>query len=527
MVLQKLKQKLGKAVDPLFGSHLTSSRPSATELSAVDLALPEMSVEQEVYQYRKQRGVNLGSWFVQERWICESTFRYAQLPGQSDLDIARGRNAKEVLEEHWDRWVQEDDWRWLREHGFNSVRIPIGYYHLCGVDPSVIVDTDFQSYGQVYAGAWSRITQAIETAHRHGIGVLIDLHAAPGKQNPDAHAGTSEPAKFFAERRHRTHCTRILCSLVANLSKFAISHSPPLPNIVGVELLNEPRPSSDDELMKWYTTTIKELRHIDGSIPIYVGDCWRLDQYANYINSLFASHRVTGLLALDHHLYRCFTDSDTHASASEHALALRERTPGGFSNAAEKLGRAYGGLVVGEWSAALNPRSLRGEENEVKNYVLAQLDLYEKTCAGWWFWTYKKEKRPDRGWCLLDAVNAGVFPRKIGMTATKWVSGDEARRENVREKTGKQAYDNHCGHWSQYPGQYEHERFAVGYLEGWNDAYQFLGSGVGSGSVSEVGFVAARANRRGVSESRSYWEYEHGFLQGVGAARRDFEEQYC
>ena len=49
----------------------------------------------------------------------------------------------------------------------------IGYYHLCGADPSVIKGTDFQSYGDVFGGAWSRITRAIETAYRHGIGVLI------------------------------------------------------------------------------------------------------------------------------------------------------------------------------------------------------------------------------------------------------------------------------------------------------------------------------------------------------------------
>lgn len=34
-------------------------------------------------------------------------------------------------------------------------------------------DTDFADKGEVFAGAWSRITTAIATAHRHGLGVLI------------------------------------------------------------------------------------------------------------------------------------------------------------------------------------------------------------------------------------------------------------------------------------------------------------------------------------------------------------------
>lgn len=336
------------------------------------------------------------------------------------------------------------------------------------MDSSVLTGTDFQGYSNVFSGAWSRITRAIETAYRHGMGVLIgasvgrmfvriddvdvckDLHAAPGKQNADAHSGTSNEPKFFSDRHCRTHTTQILCSLAVNLAKFANSHSPPLPNVIGIELLNEPRPTSDDELKKWYTATIKELRHIDGNIPIYVGDCWRIDSYAAYMNSLFDSRRVSGLVALDHHLYRCFTDSDIHTSANEHARALRDRMPDVFSRVAEKLGRVHGGLIVGEWSAALNPGSLMGEEDEVKNYVSAQLELYERYCAGWYFWTYKKQQRPDAGWCLIDAVEAEVFPPKVGMTAKKWPCGDERRREDVKEAMGRQAHGGYDGIGERY-----------------------------------------------------------------------------
>ena len=338
----------------------------------------------------------------------------------------------------------------------------------------------------------------------------------------------------------RRHTTQILCSLVANLVQFSNTHSPVLPNVVGIELLNEPRPSSDEELQEWYAATIKELRHIDGSnIPIYMGDCWRIDAYAGFISKL---GRVSGLVALDHHLYRCFTDSDIHASANDHARALRDRMPDVFSRVAEKLGRAHGGLVVGEWSAALNPRSIRGEAEEVKNYVSAQLELYERHCAGWWFWTYKKQRRPDAGWCLLDAVDAGVFPPRVGMTATKWPCGDEERREDVKEAEGRQAYggyavlsiglklklsDGHVAYWTQYPGRYEHERFAGGFSDGWDDGYQFLLSGVHAGRVSELGFVLARARGRVSGASGTYWEYEHGYVQGARAARHDFVQTFC
>lgn len=97
------------------------------------------------YRYRKQRGVNLGtqnnlqsrwfitfescqgSWFVLERWITEQPFQAASSPGQSDLDVARGSNAKEILERHWDTWITEVDWSWIADRGINAVRIPVSH----------------------------------------------------------------------------------------------------------------------------------------------------------------------------------------------------------------------------------------------------------------------------------------------------------------------------------------------------------------------------------------------------------------
>lgn len=76
-----------------------------------------------MYRYRSTHSL-LGSWFVLERWITGGPYRYAREPAQSDLDVALGEHAKDILESHWDTWIIDDDWRWIAEHGFNAVRIP-------------------------------------------------------------------------------------------------------------------------------------------------------------------------------------------------------------------------------------------------------------------------------------------------------------------------------------------------------------------------------------------------------------------
>ena len=79
--------------------------------------------------------VYVGSWFTLERWISGMPFGQAADLAQSDLDVAKGRDAKRILEEHWDTWISDADWVWLAQHGFNTVRIPVSFSNrmLCSI----------------------------------------------------------------------------------------------------------------------------------------------------------------------------------------------------------------------------------------------------------------------------------------------------------------------------------------------------------------------------------------------------------
>lgn len=257
----------------------------------------------------------------------------------------------------------------------------------------------------------------------------VDLHAAPGKQNRDAHSGTSSPEPQFFKKKNMAHTARVLCSLLAHLSSFAQSQSPPLHNVVGVELINEPQPDNHNaELQKWYIDTANSLQKVDPRMPVYIGDAWRTDEYAGFIEANAQS--TTSTFILDHHLYRCFTQQDTSTPAWQHSKNLRDPqagTPQLFARVTQKLEEAGGALIVGEWSGALNPGSLHGVTNEIevrKDYIAAQLALYERYCAGYFFWTYKKEHAGDKGWSFRDAVGAGVFPSHVGTRS------DQMRKAN-------------------------------------------------------------------------------------------------
>ncbi|KAF9218682.1 glycoside hydrolase [Gyrodon lividus] len=390
-----------------------------------------------------------GSWFVLERWITDTPFRYAAAPGQSDLDVAKGSHAKETLERHWDSWITGKDFEWLASRGINAVRIP-------GLE-------------EIFQGAWPRLVKAVETAQLHGIGILFDLHSAPGKQNQDSHSGTSSPrVSFFGNRSNLKLTIRVLHTLVSAIRSLRSEHDPPIKNVIGIELT-------------------------DNSTPV-------------------AQHSAS------------LTDPNTS-------------TPQTFARVAGMLEDAGGGLVVGEWSGALNPGSLHGpinEHEERKRYIAAQLNLFERHCAGWFFWTYKKQQPGDQGWSFRDAVEADVFPNFVGMHPTKNVPVDDTDRVGRKGAALSRAVGQHASYWAQYPGHYEHWRFEKGYNQGWGDAYQFLlNKAITKDAVCELGFKGSwrkkRVHEHGTESgfSNNVWEYEHGFEQAIRDANLDFQDTYC
>jgi aryl-phospho-beta-D-glucosidase BglC (GH1 family) len=245
----------------------------------------------------------------------------------------------------------------------------------------------------------------------------------------------------------------MLLSLLSHLNHFLYTHNPPLPNFIGIELLNEPHPGSDTALQLWYATTIQKLRSIDATVPLYLGECWRLDTYADWLVKT-KINPGQGLTIFDHHLYRCFTSSDITTSASAHSKALDPEASGDtarhFSSVSEKLGRVGSGLVIGEWSGALNPGSLHGSTSggwkETKQYIAAQLRLYDQTCAGWFFWTFKKQQPGDSGWSLRDAIGAGTFPDRVGVKLATPEGGVDINAEEIF-KAKSQAKLVAAGQW--------------------------------------------------------------------------------
>ncbi|KAI0673044.1 glycoside hydrolase [Trametes maxima] len=453
-----------------------------------------------VYRYRQQQSVNLGSWFVHEQWMTPSLFTCAAGNQISELDIASGwgsvGGARSVLELHWDTFVTEDDFHYLASIGINTVRLPIGYWSL---GPDFCGGTPFEPVADVYRNSWPRVVRTINMASDSGIGVLVDLHGAPGSQNGQPHSGISDGnTGLFGNDWYINRTMAALTFLTGQLANVT--------NVVGIQILNEPQ--NVDSLPAFYTQAISTMRRVSPaaeSFPLYIHDGFNLDQYSDFVGNR------SDFVVQDHHSYFVFTSSDSAEPASQHTKDIHSAVTGSLDSASKRERR---NLVVDEFSCALTAQSLVGEgdpEQARMDFCTGQTELYQNETAGWAFWAYDKEDcSNDPGWCFKAAVGRSLPPSFFsygkgpladpsrlpalsdmasGMYAPSPEDAAAALHPNVTAASGPSVSSPEVGLFPQLPLDPSQRAIAKGYSDGFLTAKIFALYG-----MSKLGFTGQYVN---------------------------------
>ncbi len=331
---------------------------------------------------RALRGVNLGNWLVLEKWMGDAPFVGTDAKDEYTLSLLP--DGRERLEKHRSTWISEADFEWIKSHGLDAVRLPVGYWVLGDDKP--------------YHGGKKHLDNAFLWAKNQGLQVLLDLHGAPGSQNGQDHSGKSGPIEWtLPENQAKT--LRVLEALAREYG----NHS----QLWGLQLMNEPLWSVPlDALQKFGLLAYSRLRPLlpasvafvyhDGFRPFDWGDHLSGDGFQNVVR--------------DTHPYQVFTDEDKRRPAVEQLrLALHRR---------DEITRMAAGkqwIIIGEWSLALSGESPRGntlaEVNALRRaYVNAQLWSFEGA-HGWFYWSYKTQGGGD--WSYRDCVERGFLPSRF------------------------------------------------------------------------------------------------------------------
>jgi glucan 1,3-beta-glucosidase len=333
----------------------------------------------------KWRGVNLGGWLVLERWMVPDVYAGTQAQDEFSLCTQLGSGAKDRLNRHRETFITAEDFRWIKGCGLNAVRLPVGYWALEGPKPFVECArfVDF----------------AFEQASANGLKLLLDLHGAPGSQNGWDHSGRSGPINWPKDPKNIEETLRILESFAQKYGRH--------PALAGIELLNEPRDVVPLEILKkFYQDAYARLRpHLNPPAAIVFHDSFRAMAWRNFMQEPEFKNVI-----LDTHLYQCFSDADKRRTSSEQIeFAVRRK------DTLDQMQREELPTIVGEWSLALPPASMRGlsspQQSEItRAYAGAQLRNYGST-RGWFFWSYKLQQQSD--WNFRRCVERGYLPAKF------------------------------------------------------------------------------------------------------------------
>ena len=333
----------------------------------------------------KIRGVNLGGWLVLEKWMSPTLFKGVEADDEYHFSEKLGINAGSKLRAHRDRWIKESDFKWIGERGLNTVRLPIGYWALGGEAP--------------FVGSAEYIDRTFAWAKKYGLQVLLDIHGAPGSQNGWDHSGKAGTLGWHTIPENITRTLDFVEKLSERYSKED--------NLLGIELLNEPRWDVPiDILKKYYQDAYKRVRkHLPpDKATVFIHDGFRPLEWANFMQE----PEYSGII-LDTHLYQCYTPEDKKRSIYEQIRLAGYDRKLQLDAMSKQLW-----TCVGEWSIALDPANYVGLSSFEKDtarraYGAAQLLSYETT-RGWIYWSYKTQEGGE--WSFRNSVERGWLPNR-------------------------------------------------------------------------------------------------------------------
>ena len=242
---------------------------------------------------QKVRGVNTGGWFVLEPWITPSIFEGNNAVDEYTLAGAMGADAaKSMLQNHWNTWYTQDDFKQMAAAGLNLVRIPIGWWSVLPQD------------GMPYiAGAYDKLGEALDWAQAAGLKVMIDLHGAPLSQNGFDNSG-KRGSVGWTQSDSVDYTKKVL-------NKIRDDHASH-PAVAAIELLNEPMgPSLNmDTVRQFY---MDGWGNLEGShVAVTFHDAFEgVNSWNDWGSGMWA-------LMLDTHHYEIFDNSALQMGVQQH-----------------------------------------------------------------------------------------------------------------------------------------------------------------------------------------------------------------
>lgn len=276
--------------------------------------------------------------------------------------------APQVMNDHWNSFVTESDFAFMSSNGINAVRIPVGWW----------IASDPNPPAPFVGGSLKALDNAFTWAKNHNIGVIVDLHAAPGSQNGDAHSGTRDGYLEWPDSQDNIDKSISVIDFLAG--RYASNSA-----LLGIALLNEPRAPGVpvDTLKTYYKRGYDTVRKHSSSA--YVIMCNRIGPADD--KELFDINNGLTSTVVDVHLYNLYDDSTFKSMSVQQNIDFVNNNR---AQILQSLTSANGPLIyVGEWT---NEFEYQGASmSDYQRFGNAQLQVYGTATFGWGYWSLKND----------------------------------------------------------------------------------------------------------------------------------------
>ena len=308
------------------------------------------------------RGINLGGWLVAERWMTPGLFEGLPARDEWSLQASATGEGQERLRKHRQEFITEKDIAAIAAEGFAFVRVPVGYWLWQEVDG--------------YLGDPDIVGRLLDWCEKHGLGVIISLHGAPGSQNGWDHSGRIGGVEW-----QQPENTALTLEVIGAIVQLYGQH----PALLGINLLNEPHPSLPLETLGAYYQSGHDIVRAGAhyGVRTIVSDSFRpLDMKRELVK------RGLEGTVLDVHLYQVFEAKHRALNYDEHIEMVMTDWTRLLQDCSAKQD-----VMVGEWSAMLDAETFAGLSDQtrrgmIKHFYEAQRKLFDKASWAHAYWSY-------------------------------------------------------------------------------------------------------------------------------------------
>jgi len=301
------------------------------------------------------RGFNLGTWMNIENFIMAIPGIDQQIR-QAFAEVYGTNRAKAFFDSFINSFMTEEDFVFLSSLGMNVLRIPMNYRRF---------ESD-QNPGKYDEEGFQQIDRILSLCAKYKIFAILDMHTAPGGQNPDWHADNQTGiCQFWYDASLRARTTQ-MWSYIANRYKDHLW-------IAAYDVLNEPALVEDADIFNdFYHQVILEIRKSDPDRVIFLeGNDWAKD-------FSFLDEPSDPQIAYQFHYYPSTVKYPEQYSRTELDALLLPM----IHTLQNKFHRP---ILLGETGII----SVEGREAYYSDLMKMILDILHENGVSWTLWTYK------------------------------------------------------------------------------------------------------------------------------------------